>query len=284
MKFSTYMIKNIITKTLSLAMGCAMAWSLVACDEKDADERYKALPAVESQRVVLLEEYTGQNCVNCPTGHTIISQLAEQYPDNFIGVGIHASGEIGSISEDALDVLKRPGLLNEDGSAYAKEAGVYTLPCGQVNRTTGLLSVDQWAAAVRDALSNPAKMDITVTADYDEATNTVNIFTEICPYDNVNGYLQVWVLEDDITALQKDGNKIDLFYVHNHVLRGAVNGHNGEAVNLVIREDQNFNHSVAVKDIWNPANLDIVVFVYDNSGVQQAAKAKVQGAPESSEE
>ena len=40
-------------------------------------------------RTVLLEDFTGQKCVNCPKGTKVIEQLQEAYGDYFIAVGIH---------------------------------------------------------------------------------------------------------------------------------------------------------------------------------------------------
>ncbi len=271
MKLST---SKIITRTLFLFGGAAMAWSLAACDEKDTDDRYIELPAVESARVVLLEEYTGQKCVNCPDGHEIINQLTQQYPDNFIAVGIHGGGDTWSYAETALG---GKGLRNEDGQAYSEEAGATTFPCGIVNRTSGLLNKEQWASAVRSEIEKPANMEITLEAYTlaEEDNSTIYVNTLVSPYENVTGHLQIWVVEDNIVTYQLTSSGMNANYVHNHVFRGVVNGHDGEAVTLVTREEQTFNNSVAMSERWTLENLDIVAFVYDDNGVQQAARVKV---------
>lgn len=39
---------------------------LSSCDEKEQDQRYEELTEITPQRNVLLEEFTGQMCPNCP--------------------------------------------------------------------------------------------------------------------------------------------------------------------------------------------------------------------------
>jgi hypothetical protein len=64
-------------------------------------------------------------------------------------------------------------------------------------------------------------------------------------------------------------------YVHDHVYRANVNGLDGEAVTLSDNVFANFEHSISVKSLWNPANLSVVAFVYNDSGVLQAAETEV---------
>lgn len=45
--------------------------------------------AFRPERRVVLEEYTGRDCPNCPRGIQMVSELHRQYPDNFIPIAIH---------------------------------------------------------------------------------------------------------------------------------------------------------------------------------------------------
>ena len=65
-------------------------------------------------------------------------------------------------------------------------------------------------------------------------------------------------------------------YVHNHVLRAAVNGTWGEDFTIKEGEQKTLTLSMDVEDEWNARNLSIVAFVYNDQGVQQAVKAKVE--------
>ena len=41
-------------------------------------------------RKVLIEEYTGHRCTNCPDGHRELASLHERYGDSLVAIGIHA--------------------------------------------------------------------------------------------------------------------------------------------------------------------------------------------------
>ena len=41
-------------------------------------------------RKVLIEEYTGHRCTNCPDGHRELASLHERYGDTLVAIGIHA--------------------------------------------------------------------------------------------------------------------------------------------------------------------------------------------------
>ena len=51
----------------------AASIGIIGCNDIDSDERFIELPPIEGNRVVLLEDYTGQSCPNCPEGHRVIS-------------------------------------------------------------------------------------------------------------------------------------------------------------------------------------------------------------------
>lgn len=244
------------------------------CDDISIDDRYIELPAVEAKRVVLLEEFTGQYCVNCPEAHEVIESLLEQYPDNLISVSIHGGPEgTNSIGEE-MNMPPMVGLRNSDGAAYTDANKITAFPAGIVNRSSGVETSDQWSADIRKALEKPSDVEMSLTAICTDGKK-IEISTEVSPYDNITANLQLWVVENGIEAIQRTRQGFKTDYIHNNVFRGAVNGLNGESVQLITREPQQFTHEIAVKDNWNVENLSIVAFVYDSSGVIQAIQTKV---------
>lgn len=242
---------------------------LVACDHiAEGDELIYVKPEL-AQRVVLLEDFTGQKCVNCPLGSEIIEQLQEAYGDNLVAVGIH-SGPLG-FKGNANNV----GLATDLGDEYYNHWNLEYQPVGLVNRH-GVVNYTDWAKAVNEELAKTSAIDLKTSAVLNDGS--IDIAVEATGKDGtVNGKLQVWVLEDGITAMQMmpDGST-NRDYVHNHVFRAAVNGTWGE--NFTISEGatkkQTFTQAVEAK--WNTANLSIVAFVYNDNGVEQAVKTKVR--------
>ena len=65
-------------------------------------------------------------------------------------------------------------------------------------------------------------------------------------------------------------------YIHNHVFRAAVNGMWGEDFSVEEGKTVERIMTQALESNWNKEQLSIVVFVYNDSGVQQAAKFQVK--------
>ena len=85
-----------------------------ACENISEDERFLEVEGVTAQRVVLLEDYTGQACVNCPNAHDVATELHEEYPENLIVVAMHAGVQAISPS------VREGGLKQEEGDEHAK--------------------------------------------------------------------------------------------------------------------------------------------------------------------
>lgn len=244
--------------------------TLVGCNDIGSDDRFIELPPVEAQRVVLLEEYTGQKCVNCPKAHEVIEDLVKQYGDTLLVVSIHGGGDANSYSEAKFPAF---GLANDESEAYVKAAGIDAFPKGIVNRATGRESKDEWAASVRQQKGRPSTLEMWAATEFNADSTELKISTTLSPEAAIDGYLQLWIVESGIVAPQylSDGST-DRRYVHNHVFRASVNGHDGERVALVPREPLTLEHTIKIKENWKAANLSVVAFVYNDTGVLQACK------------
>lgn len=259
-------------KVFSIITTLTFIAALTACNDIKPEDRYIELPPVEAQRVVLLEEFTGQNCVNCPDAHKVIESLLEQYPENLIAVSFHG----GPL---AINVNKRAyGLANDESEQYWEMAGKPDLPAAIVNRTGGTQTSDKWANAIRSIINKPSVIEMELTADYDAADKSIKIAAKISPNQNMDANLQLWVVEDSLVRRQTlPTGKTDPEYVHNNVFRAAVNTVTGETIRLITREPQTREYVVKMSDEWEtPENLKIVAFVTGASGVEQAVKAPVK--------
>ena len=244
---------------------------LTACDNMERSERLIYEKPAPSVRCVLLEDFTGQRCVNCPKGAEIIDQLLAEYGENVVAVGIHG-GPLG-FSGGAAGIQ---GLATEVGDEYYEHWNLEYQPVGLVNRRYGAVNYTDWISKVKEELAKPAPLTLTATA---WITGQV-ISTNIHAYGTegtTTGKLQVWLLEDNITAIQlmPDGSA-NRDYVHNHVLRTPVNGTWGEDINVIEAVDTSVDYMLPYNAAWDPHQLSIVAFVYNDSGVQQAVKCKVE--------
>ena len=258
-------------KILYILLG-VMALSVMSCNDIEEKDRYIYVKPAEKGRKVLVEDYTGQNCPNCPEATDEIHKLMKQYGgDTLIAVAIH-SGPMG--------LKGKRGLATELGNTYYNYFKFDSQPVGMVNRH-GKLKFADWAGAVYNEVQTKAPLDLDLVTAYDAEKGSVDVTVNTRgTRGTTEGKLQLWVLEDSIVARQSlKGGAVDNKYVHNHVLRAAVNGDWGTAYKIAEGESTSEKFHYDLNKKWKPAHLSIVAFVYNDGGVQQVNKAVVMKAP-----
>lgn len=259
-----------------LYIAAALGMTLTACNGIAEDDRYIDVEAPKVDRTVLLEDFTGQNCVNCPAAHRVIEALEEQYGSHLVAVSIHA-GYFGIPATNK----RYTGLMQEEGQTYNDQYGIEDYPKGVLDGKLPILNPDQWASAIYQDISTPTPVSITVDANLNAAGTDIEIACTVSSSEEYDGNLVLWVTESGIVARQEDINEGRINdYVHNNVFRACVNGINGETVKLGIGEATTQNYSVELKNTdtekWVPQNLAIVAFVKNKTGVAQAAKTNIK--------
>ena len=113
------------------------ALAMVSCDEVSHENRLIYIEPPEVGRAVLIEDYTGQYCVNCPRATEEIERLVSEYGDSVvIAVAIHS----GPFSKNKGELSP---LYTEVGDMYFNAWGLSSVMCvditGQVH--TGISEV-----------------------------------------------------------------------------------------------------------------------------------------------
>lgn len=244
---------------------------LSSCDEKEQDQRYEEMTEITPQRNVLLEEFTGQMCPNCPKAHQAVAGFKQQYGEHLIAVSIHA-GRFAVENED----YPQLALLRPEGNTYADKWGISAYPSGVINRRQGPLSVDDWVNPLRAELLRTTPLQITAQAQYDETSGKVQITVDMESSVALSGKLQVWVTESNIVASQQDGTVLLPEYTHNHVFQACVNGTWGEYVEMTSSVPLQKKYEIVKKDYWKRENLSVVAFVYhETEGVIHVTECPV---------
>ena len=238
---------------------------LVGCDHISEDERLIYEKPEPAQRVVLIEDFTGQRCTNCPRATEVIEQLQETYGDAIVAVGIHG-GPLGFAGN-----AKNIGLATETGNTYYSHWNLEYQPIGLINRHAPL-NYPEWAAVVKDELAKPSPLRLSGTSFVEDNSLVIQLIAEGTD-GTVTGKLQVWLLEDGIKALQlmPDGSA-NQEYIHNHVFRTAVKGIWGEDFSIKEGEIVEHTFTQALEPNWNKEQLSVVAFVYNDGGVLQAVR------------
>ncbi len=255
-------------------MICLAGFLLTACETIEEDERFSAPIYVEANKNVLVEDYTAQRCVNCPLAAAKITELqniiAQAYgKQHVISVAIHGGSQ-------AISAPK--GLAETISQDYTTAAGIAAWPSAIIDRKGAPNSdFNTWSKDIIDRMSEPLQAELSLSNTYDEASRTINITVNAEAVSTaVNGTLQVWLTESGIEAYQSlpDGEH-DLKYVHNHILRDAVNGKDGESIVLEPETPTEKTYSYAITEDWKVENMAVVAFVYNESGVLQVVEAHV---------
>ena len=253
----------------------AMTIALGSCSNIDEDERLIEVEKPQANRAVLIEDFTGQWCPNCPNAADELEQLTETYgSDAVIGVAIHSGPQGYQGGTDEM-----PGLMTDLGNEYYNNFGIEYQPQGLVDRG-GKLAYTAWAAAVRTELQKTALMNIHIDNDYSTTTRKLTVNAKVEGVKGIgtiaNCKLQVWLIEDGIKSIQIMGDgSYNYQYILNHVLRDAVNGTWGEPIILDENTPAEKSYTYDIPANWNADNVSVVAFVYDGNGVQRVVKKAI---------
>lgn len=260
------------------ALLAAALTAFTACDEVDMDERFieETSPVLTPTAVVknvLIEDFTGQRCVNCPYAAETVAQIQAAYPGNVIAVSIHG----GSLAVN--EETSASGLATAQGYAYNDYWGVESWPKGLVDRTGGLQDHTVWLGTVIERLGAEAKVDIAADAlNYDAATRQLTVQPTVTAGDEaVTGRLQVWLTESHIIGAQMmpDGSG-NTAYEHNHVFRASLNDAFGDQFTIEAGEMAAKEYTYTLPQKYVPANCALVIFFYNEAdGVMQVIEKPV---------
>lgn len=220
---------------------------------------------------VLVEDYTGQMCTWCPDGARLLSDIQNSYGlTRVIPVSTHAGGM------GVKDSPSMIGLMNDLGEYYWEQNGFTestAQPIAVFNRRRVSENRSQWESIVVEELTRECSIALNVSASH-VTDRTVNVSAEVTSKSPMSCYLQLWLVENGIIAPQMDHGKVNKEYVHDHILRMAINGNDGEPVSIGDKaETKEYKFSVPEKYVID--NCHIIAFVYDNSGVLKAVSTRL---------
>ncbi len=245
-------------------------------DSLALDSVEAARPAPVFGQRVLLENFTGHTCGNCPRAAQVVGRLLAQYSDRLVVVAPH----IGSFAAPRSDTLYFNDYRTPAGEELNTRYGIdnFGLPQGMVNRAPAaggaspVVSEGAWAERVATELALVPEQDLRVTARYAPATRTLGlkIRTQYRAAQPGRTFrLVVNILEDSIRSYQKDyaraaGNIRD--YTHRHLLRAAPLGTFGAVQTTAPGAGQQVLTylTLPVPTNWNPRHLVAVAYLLDD--------------------
>ncbi len=206
---------------------------------------------------VLIEDFTGYKCTNCPQASSELNTIEELYPGKVVGIAIHA-GFFAQPSGNFITDFRTTG-GNELADFFEPEV----FPIGMINRQgypdNILLNYTDWASIAVEQLLQAPTIDLSISED----NNSVSIQARRLSESNNSLRLVVCITEDSIIDKQIDGSELIEEYEHNNVLRKVINGTWGSNIKLS-NTLSTYNYDYSLEDSWVRRNCNIVAFVYNN--------------------
>jgi hypothetical protein len=257
-------------------------------------------------RRILLEDYTGHTCGNCPKAAVELKYCDSVYAGKIIPLAIHVGYFAEPCPPHALPSGAPAGSFAADyrttvGNDYDNvfKAGPSGLPLGMINRrefdATNLthLKLYQshgWANYIGTFVNDPPVADIQIINDYNITSRKLctAIKSEFLTATTGQYKLVVLLTQDSIIDWQVDyrySPDIIANYKHQHMLRDAINSTWGDEIaNGTIASGNSYISKYAYNIPTNfnnistdPHHMHVVAFIYNVATyeVLQAAEAKV---------
>ena len=221
---------------------------------------------VPTGKTVLIKDFTGARCVNCPAAAEYAHSLQHQLDEEHIFImSVHAgylAQPIGSF----------PNFLTEEGTEWYNNHDANPLfAVDHVALTDGnTFNEGQIDAPVTAALEEEQSFEIVVGARYDEADRQLQVSAQAIALNDMDGqfYITACLVEDNIVGWQTIPGGVDKEYVFRNVFRGTINGAYGEAFEdyHVDSDDTfSFSYSTEINADYNAEECYLMVYIYDKS-------------------
>ena len=281
-----------VSHLVGLSAGVLFFSAITACKEVGPEINltetdyvtYIETPEAPQDKIVLIEDFTGAACPNCPDGHIAITDALTVNPGKAIAIAeynyfadplyieqnfltdeaLNMNGYLGPVTGWPAIFIDRKDFGGDDYLAELPEnVGTFT-----ADQTAASTPVNLYIENIYDAASR--LLTVRVKIKYTSAVTTVN-------------HLSISLTESAIIAAQIDdnvGGEVE-DYIHNHVLRKMLTYYTGDALpeeNIAGRVYE-FEYTYTIPESWNADNMNVVAFVHnyetDNKEVLQAVEGEV---------
>lgn len=270
-----------------LAASCVVL--LASCEEKapvinfgepiaqDTTFVLPTVPAAEKHNV-LVEEFTGQSCSNCPAAHELLTEIQHAHEPGRINV-------IGLYFEGITQTRPPHGAKYDFRNAQAKliatdvYSGVSSIPAGGVERVAigGTIKLDRsvWTSTIESRLNVPSPVNLKIESEYNATDSIASIRATLVYTSKVDfpHNISIVVVEDSIIDKQEYPSThpvhpgYDEAYLFTNIFRGMVtSAPYGDPVLTAVTTKEpgrafikNFKYKLT--NVLNPANCRVIAFI-----------------------
>ncbi len=242
-------------------------------------------------RNVLIEDFTGHLCNNCPPAADTAENLHSDYPNNVFVASIHASPTGDLLGFQATNPEYPIDWTNEAGVAIGEHLGsipgtdFFGNPYGSISRVFGDWNPSGWRALTQTVLASPLEANIQAVLNYYPSTRGVFLHSEV---ELINTslpdslYTVAYLIEDSIVGKQKmPDNTTNYDYVQREVMRGTISS-DWKGRELTDAELDNgkyyFNYSYQLPAQYEASNVHLLIYVRDavTEEIYQVIKKKLE--------
>ena len=237
------------------------------------------------QKVVLIEDFTGVRCINCPDGHQQAANIENTNPGRVVAVSLHSDFlGVAYTGQPELRIPEAQSLEDLLGPAPAK-------PVAAIDRvlfsgeTSVLQFLQQWSGRTNERLTQnvPVNIEIeNILETLDTARNLkVKIKATYLQNITADNRLTIMLAEENVVAAQLTNSGVDSNYVHKNVVRAFLTRFNGDVLNAELTTGRVFEKEYTLNNLpqnWKLNDLKVVALIHNfvtNKEVQQTQVKKV---------
>ena len=231
-------------------------------------------------KMVLIKDFTGARCVNCPAAAEYAHNLQHQLDEDHIFImSVHA----GFLAQP---MGQFPNFLTDEGTEWYNNHDSNPLfTVDHVALTDGnSLKVEQIDTPVVTALDEEQSFEIVIGRQFDPTSRQLQVNIQAVSLTDRDGhfFITACLVEDNIVGWQIIPGGTDKEYVFHNVFRGTLNGAYGESFedHHVDSDDTfSFSYNTEINADYNADECYVVVYVYDrNQGdkILQTAVKKIK--------
>ena len=217
-------------------------------------------------KTVLIKDFTGVRCVNCPAAAEYAHNLQHQLDEDHIFImSVHA----GYLAQPMGNF---PDFLTDEGTAWYNNHDSNPLfSVDHVALTDGnTFNEGQIDAPVTAALEEEQTFEIVVGRQFDEASRQLQVSVQTVALVDFDGefYITACLVEDHVIGWQTIPGGVDKEYDFRNVFRGTLNGAYGEAfegLHVDTNDTFYFSYNTEINAAYNADECYLMVYVYDKS-------------------
>jgi hypothetical protein len=178
---------------------------------------------------VLIEEFTGTGCPNCPSGHTMAENLLTANPGNLFVIAYHPTNSSYTTTDPMRDVYPNPFYTNP----FISPSNRY-MPSAMVNRRVWngverIQSTGSWTSDANVIKNEPSPLNVGTAATYNSSTHMLDVDVEVYFTSTVTDAVTIYamLMEEGIVYPQSGGSSP---YTHHHTFRKSFVSQWGDAI------------------------------------------------------